>query len=315
MNIFKTTAVKNVLLLIALAAAAYAFRAPLQNLWEQANIRYRPCQQPISYSIGNIDKRFGISRDDFLKTIGQAAQIWENPVNKKLFAYSDKGSLTINLVYDYRQAATEKLRSLGISIHDDQNTYNILQAKYNSLQDSYNAQKAGLEAMISGYQAEKSSYDAEVALWNSRGGVSPTEYNKLEQERTDLNAKAADINQAQKNLNDSIDSINAVAAVLNKLVAELNIGAAKYNSIGSQLGDQFSEGEYVSGAGSGGEINIYQFDDKGKLVRVLAHELGHALGLGHLDNPKAIMYRLNESMNEKLTADDIAALKNLCGIK
>jgi predicted Zn-dependent protease len=48
---------------------------------------------------------------------------------------------------------------------------------------------------------------------------------------------------------------------------------------------------------------------------VLAHELGHALGLDHNEDSKAIMYRLNNGINEKLTNTDLVALKALCGIK
>ncbi|HCY17892.1 TPA: hypothetical protein DHT42_01705, partial [Candidatus Nomurabacteria bacterium] len=65
---------------------------------------------------------------------------------------------------------------------------------------------------------------------------------------------------------------------------------------------------------TGREIDIYQFDNKGKLARVLTHEFGHALELEHLENSKAVMYRLNNGVNEKLTIDDILALKKRCNL-
>ena len=46
----------------------------------------------------------------------------------------------------------------------------------------------------------------------------------------------------------------------------------------------------------------------------ILHEFGHALGLEHLENSKAVMYRLNNGVNEKLTIDDILALKKRCNL-
>ena len=126
--------------------------------------------------------------------------------------------------------------------------------------------------------------------------------------------KTAEINQHVSTVNSLVDRIKQVEGVLNNQVATLNLKVKNYNSLGDSTGREFNEGEYVRNA-SGTKINIYQFKDEGQLIRVLAHELGHAIGLDHIDNPKAIMYYLNEGVNEKLTPDDLTALRNRCGVK
>lgn len=47
-------------------------------------------------------------------------------------------------------------------------------------------------------------------------------------------------------------------------------------------------------------IDIYFFEDKDDLRITIAHELGHALGIGHTDDPATLMYPLKSKANEHL---------------
>jgi len=304
----------QVIVLIALVIGlVFYFESDIKLAQKNLTKIISPCDKPIEYSIGDFDKRFGLSQADFSKAIDQAAQIWQTPVNKKLFAYAESGALKINLIYDARQAATDKLKKLGFNIHNDQASYDSLKNKYDAFDKIYQAQKNELDNIIKYYEEQKANYEDEVKAASKRG-VNPEEYAILEQERKDLNNLAESIKQKQEVLNKTADDINAMASVINRLIRELNLSVGDYNTIGASASGEFQEGQYVRDE-NGERINIYQFDNQELLARVLAHELGHALRIDHLDNSKAVMYRLNESGNEKITADDIAALRAVCQIK
>jgi hypothetical protein len=300
------------ILVVIAAILALNFFAP--GWWPKLLGLAFPCQTPITYSLGTFDKRFNISQKDFLAAVAQAEGIWEKAIGRRLFTYVPQGgALTINLVYDERQAATDQLRQLGIESQDDLASYKKLKADYDAWQAQYKGQKAALDAEQASFNTSKAAYDREVAYWNSRGGAPQAEFDKLEQERVALNAEADKINADVAALNKLVDQINAAVTVLNRLAKTLNQASVAYNAAGSSIAKGFEEGDYESGPGIN-QINIYQFQDRDKLVRVLAHELGHALGLPHLGNPAAIMYSQNEGMNEKATPDDVAALKAVCRI-
>jgi len=305
---------KSIFVLAIAGMLVFAFKNPLENALKRIESAYLPCQQPITYDIGSFDERFGISRTDFLNAINEAAQIWESPIGRQLFEYKAGGDLKINLIYDYRQEATVKLRQMGLIVSDTKASYDELKARYDALQSQIIRDKESLKIQEDAFQTRKDAYDKEVQYWNKRGGAPKNIYDQLAAEKAALDSELAQIQQLGDKINSEIDQINSLAVILNRLVATLNLNVANFNEINQERGGEFQEGVYISGPG-GQEIDIYQFDDTNKLVRVLAHELGHALGLEHLDNPKAIMYRLNEAGNEKLTADDLAELKNRCGIK
>lgn len=249
-------------LLALLAGYAYYFYAS-----------HRPCASPISYKIGTVDPRFGVSQSQFQDDISQASDIWESGVGKSLFAYDPRGNVTINLVYDTRQQTTQAESKLRTTI--DQGAQNAKSAK------------AAYLASQAQYLAARQEYEAELA-----------------QGRPD-EATRQRVNTLAQQTNTLIDQYNA-------LVDDVNQKVQTFNNDGL-AGTQFEEGVYVSD-NQGRRIDIYQFDTQTAFIRVIAHELGHALGLDHNNNPDSIMNPVNQSTSMTLSPDDLQALKTECGL-
>src|SRR6185369_17119194 len=81
----------------------FIFLGPLKGALTEFEARYFPCRQPIAYSLGQFDTKFGISKTDFLIAVATAEEIWEKSAGKQLFEYAPDGALKINLIYDARQ--------------------------------------------------------------------------------------------------------------------------------------------------------------------------------------------------------------------
>ena len=279
---------KNIIALVILGIAVFVFRDSLTKSYLALQDKYFPCTRQISYSIGSFDPSFGIKKEDFLNAIKEGEDMWETSVSKDLFIYKPEGGeLTINLVYDTRQENTQKLKSIDDSIQNNQSSYDFLKSRVDTLEREYKDKKAIFESKV-------------VALKDRQGRYS--------------SENIAELNSLQAELNADVNNINALVNELNKSASSFNTKVKDYNTVGSEIGDEFEEGLYHSDK-NGKYIDIYQFEDKAKLERVLMHELGHALGLGHINNPDAIMYKLNTGTNLIPTNDDINVLRAHCGLR
>src|SRR3989344_1131330 len=114
---------KNVLTLAILGWLIVAYHTPFEHGAARLMRMYLPCRQPITYSIGSFDTRFGLSKEGFLQAVSEAEGIWEKPIDKNLFSWEVDGNLNIDFIYDNRQAATVELRALGIAVEDSRGSY------------------------------------------------------------------------------------------------------------------------------------------------------------------------------------------------
>jgi chromosome segregation ATPase len=234
--------------------------------------------------------------------------VWNTAAGKAVLKYDENGPLPVNLVYDSREATTQKNQNIQGSIDSDKQAADSVKNEYTALKEGYASDSAAHNGAVQAYESELDAYNTEVDYWNGRGGAPKSEYERLAAEKDDLDAKRASLETQRDALNAEADRINALIDRYNLVAEKVNANIAAVNQ---SAGREFEEGEYVSDA-SGTRVNIYEFESEQKLVRVLAHEFGHALGLSHNGNPDSIMYYLNQSTNLTPTADDIAALKALC---
>jgi hypothetical protein len=304
-----TSILKFLIYILALGGIFYYFRGVI--------LPAKPCAEPMLYVLGDFDERFDISQKYFLDAVKDAEAVWEKAHGGELFApmppngEKPEEAMEINLVYDYRQQATEKLAELGIAVENTKNSYDKLRARFESQKAVYERESESYEARVIAFNDRQKKYNADVKKWNERGGAPEAEYQKLEAERAALETLAAELDRERTALNRQAEEINALVVTLNRLARTLNLSVDRYNTVSISRGESFEDGLYTE-SGSEKEINIYEFGDRQELVRVLAHELGHALTIGHVDDPKAIMYEYNQGENLTLAPADLAALRAVC---
>ncbi len=247
-------------------------------------LRLLPCQQPIHYRVDAVDPRFHVSREQFLANIQHATQVWSTVEGKQLFVYDEKGPLSINLIYDERQSLDSKIVQMQNSLDSQNSTIQPKIAEY--------------QRLVAAFKPRLAAFNQKVQSINQNGGAKPDEYEQLIRERNALQAQANQINQLAHQLNQSTVAFNGQVNVLNKEIDTFN----------TALTQKPEEGVYIP---ENNKIVIYFHINDNEFVHTIAHELGHALGLDHVTDPKAIMYAMT-NQNITPTTADVSALKALC---
>lgn len=297
------------------------------------------CNFPITYEIGNVNSGFGMSEEEYMDAIREAESVWEETIGINIFDYDEEGILDINLLFDERQADTNRIKELMENIESNEEKYNVAKDEYDSLLTklenkeatyerslaNYDSEAGEFESSLNDYNEKVEDYDKDVEYWNSKGGAPKDEYEKLEEEKEDLDDERSDLKKEEKSLeslyqsleaerkelNKLVDEVNTLAGILNRLAEKSNMEVDNYNKVQTSR-EEFETGQYKTGK-EVTEINIYQFYDEEDLVLILIHEMGHAIGLEHAGNPESVMYPMLQDQKAELSEEDIKMFQEKCG--
>lgn len=247
------------------------------------------CDTPIHWSLGTVDPRFPVDERTFRKSVIEAEAIWEEGLGKDLFVYDPSSPFIVTTVYDDRQKMTEEAADLEKRYQAYQETSTAIKTRYDALRSRYDRDMASFDVRVAKYEKALAKYNADVKDANESGMITEDEYDALEKRRKDLEKERVALTAESDRLNGVANDINVLAKKLNAGTTAINEHIRTFRDTYGEP-QPFVEGLYDPDATS---ITVFQFKGKDDLRLVLAHELGHALGIEeHAETPTSIMHYL-----------------------
>ncbi len=278
------------------------------------------CTLDFSYAIGTIDPRFRISRNEVRQTVGQALELWAGAVDHLHVQYHDgarageEARNTIHFIYDERQQQSDHARRFMDQITAKGDFIEQMQREYEREQQAFERRNNEHEQLIVRLNNKIERLNTWVEDVNRAGGFRQEKLGEYEERMAGIEALRErelrmrnELEQLMAAINRSADHINREAAFHNDMIRQF------YRQFGDE--SRFSSGLYQFD-GTRGTITIYHFHNRRELMVILAHEIGHALGLDHVPDSKSIMYHtLQDQMlgyEVELSSEDIRAIRALC---
>jgi hypothetical protein len=314
----------QLLLAVGLFTVVLAFvgsRAWLERHGPDA-FSHAPCAIPVYYQLTEIDPRFGFDRFTVASALAEAGSLWQTVTPVLLFLESDHPrAMEVSLSFDERQQAALTRRSLRGGIESDFGTLEAEQAELQAWNQRIETSREARDRHAEALAERVKRHEAEVADWNALpAGRSESRRRALAVEGDALRAELAGLEQLTGQLNADIQAYNRRAEQARLRSEDFRSRVSSFNAASSP--DPVESGQYSYDPESGRRIEIFRAESFDELVWILAHELGHALGIGHVDEPGAIMHPLLHDgagpgrpagRPVALAPADIAALREVCG--
>lgn len=252
------------------------------------------CSTPLGWKLGYLDPAFNLSEDEAIAAITQAAQLWNQAFGRPLLQ-QDAAGFSIDFRYDERQQQLLKQHLLkrNLDRYDQAISPGIerLPQQFAELQnqiDSFNQQNARLQQDVAAYRADGPNAVREREQLLRRQQQLQQEAVWLDQQKQQLMRDQDYLNETIKQRNELLTATDAPSQQAPFEVGLMNIKAGKRT------------------------MTIFAFASNQDLVATVAHEFGHAFGVGHTEAAESIMYHSLNSQQAALTATDIAALQAQC---
>jgi hypothetical protein len=305
-----------IFLTIFMAAGVYIFQPISAGV--EALTKISPCSQPLRYSIGSIDTRFAVSVPELEQAVEAAARTWNSGTGTALLSKQtddlQPADIVIRLVYDGRQERTDREVRFRERIRSQQIRLDRQQIQHDKNRESFDEQSLRYKEFAENTAERLNELNEWIRRKNENGGFVGTDLEQFEQRKKD-------IEDAQDRVSNDQQELDKIARAINSEMDELNEKFADHNRLIQRYNDEFAGDLRFAKAtyqktSEGGIVTVNQFMNDKELTLIIAHELGHALGLTHLQQPESVMYsqmgeqQLNPTI--QLTAADRQAVRLLC---
>jgi hypothetical protein len=279
------------------------------------------CGIPVHFVLGDVDPEFGFDRPTVMAALAEAADLWQSHATATLFVESDHArAMTVSLRFDHRQQAAHERHSMRGGLERDRQRFEAEETTLTEWGERIEAARRAHGVAEQQLARRVQAHEAEITAWNA-GGAARTESRRraLEAEGEALRGAIADLERQGRSLNADIDAYNRRATDMRERMEEYRARVARYNQASSDAPVESGRYSYVRGEGR--SIEVYRAVSYDELVWVLAHELGHALGIDHVEDTDAVMHALLHEGGElrtdrarpvELSDADRRALANAC---
>lgn len=271
------------------------------------------CSEPLIFRVGEIDERFSITKKELVRLMDDAAKIWSDAVDETVIKYDEEGDISVNLVYAEEQQLSDRERQHRDRLEHEEFSITVLESEYQRLNREYEAEVDQYDEDSRELQQTIDRLNEWVRQKNEQGGFTEQDMQQFERRKAEIDRVKLELAQWERRLKQKAAELNEKITFLNEKVEAKNRLVDEYNR--QFPGERkFTQGAY-EWTNNSRTINIFHFLDQDELRLVLAHEMGHALGIGHVSNPESVMNELMESQDQRkleLTEEDIQALQTVC---
>lgn len=239
-----------------------------------------PFDTRLRFKVEQVDPGFGLTREEVIQLAQEAIEIWHRGTGRNdLMVYDDNAQLSIKLIYDHRQQEYDALKQTTQKLLRDEAQYQRQAENLTASRDHLDQQQRHLLEQRNLLQIQFQ----QLLQRRNQPGLSAYQREQLQQEFNELQLKSERFQREAEYLQQQQLAFNTQVSAYQSSVQshQNNITLAQ---------QRFPPRQFHKGVFKGDEIHVYQFDAQDDLRLTLAHELGHALGLLHHEDPEALMY-------------------------
>lgn len=255
------------------------------------------CRSPLYLHLDTLSDAFKLSRLEASLALQEAADMWNEAVGENMLRVQHGKGIPVRFIYDHRQQMLEKFSVEDAALEAQSDELTDYRAEVSALLSKLDKAADALESPES--RRDPQAHNKAVQAYNEKVQV------YLDKQQ-DFNTKVAEFNRRQERLREA------------RLEAQQGF---REQGLDGQSGDYRGgwttrNGKPVSPLNE--SISVYKFGSQQALVAILAHEIGHAIGMGHVSGHNSIMSRTRDegpgynAEPARLSARDMEAVQQIC---